>query len=150
MADTGLLVAMLDDEAQRDLRVNENLGVYKGGLYENIVGEALAKQGYPLVYYKKDDSTLEEDFFLRTQGCLVPVEVKAKGGRSQSLKTLIRSEHYSDISWGIKLHAGNVGFENHVLTIPYYTAFLLKRLLRDFDMSMEPADPGRGAVRSEE
>ena len=37
MADTGLLIAQLDDEAQRDLRANENLGVYKGGLYENIV-----------------------------------------------------------------------------------------------------------------
>jgi len=131
MADTGLLVAMLDDEAQLDLRANANLGVYKGGLYENIVGEALAKQGYPLVYYKKDDSTLEEDFFVRTANRLVPVEVKARGGRSQSLKTLIRSEHYADISWGLKLHGGNVGFENQVLSLPYYTAFMLKRLLRE-------------------
>jgi len=131
MADTGLLVAMLDDEAQLDLRANANLGVYKGGLYENIVGEALAKQGYPLVYYKKDDSTLEEDFFVRTANHLVPVEVKARGGRSQSLKTLIRSDHYGDISWGIKLHGGNVGFENNILSLPYYTAFLLKRFLRE-------------------
>jgi hypothetical protein len=27
-ADSGLLVSMLDDEAQEDLRVNKNLGVY--------------------------------------------------------------------------------------------------------------------------
>ena len=38
-SDTGLLVAMLDDEAQDDLRANKNLGVYKGALYENIVGD---------------------------------------------------------------------------------------------------------------
>lgn len=52
-ADSGLLVSMLDEEAQEDLRVNKNLGVYKGALYENIVGEALVKAGYDLYYYKK-------------------------------------------------------------------------------------------------
>lgn len=33
--DTGLLISTLDEEAQEDLRVNKNLGVYKGALYEN-------------------------------------------------------------------------------------------------------------------
>ena len=65
MKDTGLLVAMLDEEAQDDLRVNKNLGVYKGALYENIVAEALVKSGYDLYYYKKENATLEEDFFVR-------------------------------------------------------------------------------------
>ena len=45
LADTGLLVAMLDEEAQEDLRAHKNLGVYKGALYENIVAEALVKSG---------------------------------------------------------------------------------------------------------
>lgn len=31
---------MLDEEAQEDLRANKNLNVYRGALYENIVGEA--------------------------------------------------------------------------------------------------------------
>ena len=43
--DTGLLVSSLDEEAQEDLRVNKNLGVYKGALYENFVAEAFVKQG---------------------------------------------------------------------------------------------------------
>ncbi len=131
MADTGLLVAQLDDESQRDLRANQNLGVYKGGLYENVVGEALVKQGFSLAYYRKDDSTLEQDFFLRTANRLVPVEVKARGGCAQSLKTLIKSDHYEDIGWGIKLHGGNVGWENRVLTLPCFTAFLLRRFLSE-------------------
>lgn len=42
-ADSGMLVAMLDEEAQEDLRANKNLGVYKGALYENVVGEALVR-----------------------------------------------------------------------------------------------------------
>ena len=41
--DTGLLVANLDDYSQDDMRRNENLGVYKGALYENMVSEALHK-----------------------------------------------------------------------------------------------------------
>lgn len=61
-ADSGLLVAMFDEEAQDDLRANKNMDVYKGALYENIVGEALVKSGYKLYYYKREDSTLEEDF----------------------------------------------------------------------------------------
>lgn len=66
ISDTGLLVASLDDESQIDLRVNKNLGIYKGALYENFAAEALVKQGYGLYYYSKDNSTLEEDFFIRS------------------------------------------------------------------------------------
>lgn len=77
LKNAGMLVAMLDDEAQEDLRGNRNLGVYKGALYENMAGEALVKLGCGLYYYKRENSTLEEDFFLRTASELVPVEVKA-------------------------------------------------------------------------
>lgn len=61
----GLLVASLDDEVQEDLRANKNLGVYKGALYENFAAEALVKQGYGLYYYSKENSNLEEDFFIK-------------------------------------------------------------------------------------
>ena len=65
-------MAMLDEEVQEDLRANRNLGVYKGALYENAVGEALVKVGYDLYYFKKENSTLEEDFLygLRKHWCL--------------------------------------------------------------------------------
>ena len=129
--DTGLFVALLDDEAQEDLRANKNLSVYKGALYESIVGEALVKAGYQLYYFKREDSTLEEDFFVRTAKDLIPVEVKAKNGKSKSMSQLIKSDKYSEISYGIKFCAGNVGFENGIYTFPYYCAFLLKRYLRE-------------------
>ena len=121
--DTGLLVAMLDEEAQEDLRANKNMNVYKGALYENIVREALSKCGYQLYYYKRDDSTLEEDFFLRTASCLVPVEVKAVNGRSKSLRMLIDSDKYEDIQYGIKLCAGNIGVENKILLFHIFVPF---------------------------
>ena len=130
-ADTGLLIALLDDEVQDDLRINANMGTYKGALYENIVAEALTKSGADLFYYKRHDSTLEEDFFLRTNNNLIPIEVKSANASAKSLQTLIKSEKYKDIQWGIKLVDGNVGFANNVLTIPYFCAFLLKRFLSE-------------------
>lgn len=131
--DTGLFVAMLDEEAQEDLRANKNLGVYKGALYENIVGEALRKCGYDLYYYKKEDSTLEEDFFVRTKHSLLPIEVKTKGGTAKSLRTLIQSGKYSDIDCGIKFTAGNIGYSDKIYTFPYFCAFLLKDYLREHE-----------------
>lgn len=128
-ADSGLLVAMLDEEAQEDLRTNKNLGVYKGALYENVVGEALVKAGYKLYYYKRDDSTLEQDFFVRTASALIPVEVKAKNGTAKSMRTLISSEKYADIHCGIKFTGGNIGYSDNIYTFPYFCAFLLKRYL---------------------
>ena len=94
------------------------------------MGDALAKSGYALYYYKKENSTLEEDFFVRTKESLVPVEVKAANGRSKSLRTLIDSEKYSDIRWGIKLCAGNIGYSEDVDTFPYFCAFLINRWLK--------------------
>ena len=129
-ADTGLLVAMLDDEAQADLRANRNLGVYKGALFENLVGEALSKSDYPLYYYKRDDSTLEQDFFVRDAHHLYPVEVKATNGRSKSMRTLIESDKYPDIQSGIKFALANIGQANNITTFPYFCAFLLKRYMQ--------------------
>ena len=127
--DTGLLIANLDEESSDDLRVNKNMNIYKGGLYENLAAEGLNKQGYELFYYKKEDSTLEQDFFVRTKKSLVPVEVKATNGTAKSLRTLISSEKYPDITTGIKFISGNVGFENNIHTFPYFCLFLLKRYL---------------------
>lgn len=131
LADTGLLLAQLDEEAQEDVRVRRNLGTWKGGLFENIVAEALVKAGAELSYFKKDNSTLEMDFFLRSGDDLVPIEVKSENARAKSLNTLIASEHYPEIRWGIKLVHGNVGFENNVLTMPHWSVFLLPRLLSE-------------------
>lgn len=130
-ADTGLLVASLDDEAQNDLRANENFNVYKGALYENAIGESLVKQGYPSYFYKSEKATLEMDFFIRDAKSLIPVEVKASDGATISLKNLISSEKYNDIKHGIKLCSKNLGFNGEFYTIPYFCAFLLKRYLND-------------------
>lgn len=131
-SDTGLLVSLLDEESQDDLRANKNLGVYKGALYENIVGEALTKAGYKLYYYKREDGTLEEDFFIRSKENLIPIEVKSKGGRSKSMRSLVSSEEYEDIAYGFKLSANNIGYSEKVYTFPYFCTFLMKRFMATF------------------
>lgn len=131
--DTGLLISSLDEEAQEDLRVNKNLGVYKGALYENFVAEAFVKQGFGLYYYKKENASLEEDFFVRTQNTLVPVEVKANSNQSKALSALINNKRYQDISLGIKFGDVNVGYANQIYTFPYFCAFKLKEYLKKKD-----------------
>ncbi len=133
LKDTGLLVASLDEESQEDLRANRNMNVYKGALYENAIGESLVKQGYHLFYYKRENSTLEEDFFVRTKKSLVPIEVKSTNNTSKSLSTLISSDRYEDITTGIKFVNGNIGYNNHIHTFPHFCSFLLKRYLATVD-----------------
>jgi len=129
MGDTGLLMGMMEPEVGEDIRVNRNLGIWKGALYENIVAEALVKSGRPLYYWKRDESKLEMDFFLRRGDELIPLEVKGGNDSTKSLNELIRSDKYPDITWGIKLADANIGFANGKLTLPWFCAFLLDRFL---------------------
>ncbi len=127
--DTGLLIAALDKEAQDDLRQNKNLGVYKGALYENFIAEALRKQDYGLFYYKKDEGSLEQDFFIRSKNELVPIEVKAKNGKAVSMINLINDPKYKDIKHGIKFSYNNIGYSDSMITFPYFCAFMLRRFM---------------------
>ena len=130
-ADTGLLIASLDDEAQDDLRKNKNFNTYKGAIYENIVGDMLVKAGYKLYFYKNEKGTIEMDFFIRDASSLIPVEVKANDNSTASLNNLINSNKYNDIKYGIKLCNKNIGFNGKFYTFPYFMTFLLKRYLKE-------------------
>ena len=133
--DTGILIGSLDDEAQEDLRSGHNLGVCKGAIYENIVGDMLSKAGYSLFFYKDEKSHLEMDFFVRDRSSLVPVEVKANDGATISLNHLIGDEKYDDIHYGIKLAHKNIGFNGKFYTLPYFLTFMLRRFLKDLESS---------------
>lgn len=102
-ADNGLLLSQLDDEAQMDFHRSKNLYVYKGGLFKSIIGEALVESGYDLRYYKKENSPLREEFLVCYKDYLVPIEVKARINNSKSLSTLIKSDNYKEIRFGIKI-----------------------------------------------
>ena len=118
-----------------DFRQNKNLDVYKGGLFESVIGEVLVKSGYELHYYKKENSTLQEEFFVRYKDYLVPIEVKAKNNHSKSLSTLIKSPNYKEIGFGIKIINGNIGYNANICTFPHFCAFLIKEFLLQFQFN---------------
>lgn len=129
--DTGLLIASLDEEAQEDLRANKNFGTYKGAIYENVVADMFVKQGYRLYYYHSDKPAVEMDFFVRDANSLIPVEVKAVDGATNSLNKLLKEEGYPDVKYGVKLGYKNIGFNGRFYTFPYFLTFLLKRFLAE-------------------
>lgn len=130
-ADTGLLIASLDDEAQADLRLNKNLGVYKGALYENIIAQMLVQQGYGLFFYRNASATMEIDFFIRDANSLIPLEVKAGNGSAKSLISMIDNQKYPDIRYGIKLGNINISQNEKLITFPYFLTFMLKRWIME-------------------
>jgi len=130
-ADTGLLIASLDDEAQNDLRKNQNFNTYKGAIYENIVSDMLVKAGYKLYFYKNEKGTIKMDFFIRDANSLIPVEVKANDNATASLNNLINSNQFKDIKYGIKLCNKNIGFNGKFYTFPYFMTMFLKRFLEE-------------------
>ena len=128
MGDTGLLIGMMEREVADDIRVNRNLGIWKGGLYENIVAEALVKSGRELYYWRRGESPLEIDFLVRSGSELIPLEVKGGNDTAKSLRTFLASG-LPHVKWGVKMADANIGYASGILTIPWACAFLLDRML---------------------
>ena len=126
MADTGLLVSMLDDGTQGDI-LQGNLWTYKGAVYENLVADILGKMGRKLYYYQKE-SGLEIDFVMRYKGECTLLECKANTGNAKSVKTILNHPDKYHVNAAIKLGDYNIGRSDRLLTLPLYMAFLLSDL----------------------
>ena len=130
-SDTSLLLSSIDEESKKDFIINGNYQIYNGALFENIVAEALTKQGYEdIFFYKNDSATIELDFVIRVKNEIIPIEVKAKKGRAKSLRTLLDE---NIVNYGIKLSNNNIGFDGKIFTIPSFLTFLLKRFFNETD-----------------
>ena len=137
--DIGILVAMLDYGTQADILRGNLLG-YKGAIFENLMADFLCKSGQKLYYFQKD-SGLELDFLVRFKGECVVLEVKAKSGKTKSLKTALKNKNVYHLNNAIKLGQYNVGRKDEILTIPLYMGFLIKDKLTevivpDIDLSL--------------
>ncbi len=124
LADTGFLIAMLDDGTSGDILMND-LGGYKGAIYENIIADAFSKNRKKLYYFSKE-SGLEIDFVTKIEKDITIIEVKAKSGRTKSAnEVLTNKDKYKEVSRLIRLKECNIGENDNILSIPYYLAFLL-------------------------
>ena len=123
MQDSGVFVAMLERGSAAKI-LSGDFGVYKGAVYENIIADCFSKMGRELYYYHKD-SGLEVDFITIYEDEIALVEVKATTGNTKSSKTILKNKDQYGVNLCIKLSENNVGFENEILTLPYYMAHLL-------------------------
>lgn len=122
LCDIGLLIAMYGYQLKIALLSDALEGPAKGGIYESLVADILAKRGEELYYYKKEDSTLEIEFILERDCKLVPVEVKARKGSTRSLNELLKMDN---IERGYKLTAQNTGVVEKKITLPLYMAAII-------------------------
>ena len=96
---------------------------FMGVMSENYVAQALTSNGFPL-YYWKNDNTAELDFVLQIEGKVIPVEVK-KGFRTKSVSMTIFVKKYNS-PYSIRISGKNFGYENQIKSIPLYAVFCIK------------------------
>ena len=97
-------------------------GSAKGGIYENLIADFLVKKGYPLYYFKRDDSSSEVEFLIEKECSVVPIEVKSKKGSTSSLDTILKKD---DVKLGYKIIDGNLGITEKKKTIPHYMTMFI-------------------------
>ena len=125
MRDSGLFISMLEKGIAGEI-LSGNLGIYKGAIYENIIADAFAKMDRKLYYFHKD-SGLEIDFITKYEGNITLIEVKSTTGKTKSASTILNDKNYN-INHCIKFGEYNIGFNNNILTLPYYLVFLFNEI----------------------
>ena len=117
--DLSLLMAMKDFSLKQHIVENTLAGNSKGGIYECAIADALYKKGYQIYFYKNDTTKREIDVIIQKDGSVVPIEVKSRNTRANSLKWLMKNN--KDISYGYKFADGNIGVsEEGIITLPLY------------------------------
>ncbi len=121
--DTGLLLAMYEGNVQYEV-LKGNCGIFKGGIFENVIAQILLENNIPLYYYRRDEK-LEIDFVTLLNNEIVPIEIKAgHNTKSISFKNIIEK---NNINYGIKLSMNNVNCTNpKIKCYPLYMSIFIK------------------------
>ena len=122
MNDAGLLTMKSGMAVQTILSTLEEDNMFLGMISENYVAQTLVCNGFPL-YYWKNENTAELDFVIQQAGEVVPVEVK-KGRRTKSISFNLFMKQYKSKS-GIRISGKNFGFENNIRSVPLYAVWCI-------------------------
>jgi predicted AAA+ superfamily ATPase len=122
MNDAGMLTMKSGMATQTILSPVEEDNMFLGMISENYVAQALVCNGFPLFYWK-NENTAELDFVLQMAGEVVPVEVK-KGKRTKSASFNLFMKQYKS-GYGIRISGKNFGFENNIRSVPLYAVWCL-------------------------
>ena len=123
MNDTGLLLAFYKENLSNEI-INGNLGIFKGGVFENIVAQVLTDNELDIYYYQKADN-LEIDFITYLNNKIIPIEVKSgKNTKAVSIKNIVEKEK---LEYGIILSMNNLNCSNSKIKfIPLYMTMFIK------------------------
>lgn len=121
MVDVGLLVSMMGEGSIFKL-INNQLDLFKGAIYEQLVAQMLIAKGIKLYYMRMGD--YEIDFLFEHMGEIYPIECKSGGNtKSKSLKSYLKTHKPKK---AFKLSMNNVNVSNaKIKAIPHYIFSLL-------------------------
>jgi len=122
MSDAGMLTMKSGMATQTILSPIEEDNMFLGMISENYVAQALVCNGFPLFYWK-NENTAELDFVVQIGGEVVPVEVK-KGKRTKSASLNLFMKQYN-CRYAIRISGKNFGFENKIKSVPLYAVWCL-------------------------
>ena len=90
--DVGLLGAMANTDSSQILIKSDLIAEFNGGLAEQFILQQMKSERIePIYYHSTDDSRLELDFLIQSDGHLLPIEVKSgESVRSNSLSMLLQ------------------------------------------------------------
>jgi len=123
MSDIGMLTMKSGMAQQTILSLVEEDNGFMGTMCENYVAQALYCNGFPLNYWK-NENTAEVDFVLQIDGKVIPLEVK-KGLRTKSVSMSMFMKKYNS-PYSIRISKKNFGFENQIRSVPLYAVFCIR------------------------
>lgn len=116
--DFQLKKALMEDGSVEEKSTNLMLGTVKGGLYEALAADMLAKKGIEHLYFYKDlKSTMEIEYLIVNDDGIIPIEIKAGKKRANSLDNLLATGSFA---YGYKFSSQNVGISGKKITLPIY------------------------------
>jgi len=123
MSDIGMLTMKSGMAQQTILSPMEEDNGFMGAMSESYVAQALYCNGFPLHYWK-NENTAEVDFVLHIEGKVIPLEVK-KGLRTKSVSMMMFMKKYNS-PYSIRISRKNFGYENQIKSIPFYAVCCIK------------------------
>ncbi|MFH0766640.1 MAG: DUF4143 domain-containing protein, partial [Bacillota bacterium] len=121
MNDIGLLVSMLGQDYIYKIQ-NDELDLFKGALYEQLLAQMLVAKKASLYYVRVGD--FEIDFLIEHHGKILPIECKSGGNtKSKSLKSFV-GKFRPDKAFKVSLNNINTS-DKTIKAIPHYVFALL-------------------------
>lgn len=128
-SDVGIFNRLLNNDVKTILL--DDMKIYKGIITENYVANQLKSSGTDLLYWKGSRNS-EIDFLISTENNgIIPIEVKADNNTQP--KSLNVYNNLYNPSYMIRISTKDFGYnpESKIKSIPLYSVFLIKNLIKE-------------------